>query len=125
MRAARPLLIPAGRSPSDNRALWPGQTGRRWNRESARLAIIRLCERIGLPVPVTPHGIRKSAATHLYRRTHDLLVVKALLGHESLRSTERYLGTIHDQELERAEQHHPLTGLGMPGFPFGFAPPAA
>lgn len=114
LHVARPLLAkcvdPSRRRPSDAQALWLGQSGRRWHRESARLAIIRLCECIGLPVPVTPHGIRKSAATHVYRRSHDLLVVKELLGHESLRSTEQYLGFIHDRELERAEQFHPLAG---------------
>lgn len=112
LRVARPLLAKCAdlskRRPSDVHALWLGQSGRRWHRESARLAIIRLCEQIGLPVPVTPHGIRKSVATHVYRRSHDLLLIKELLGHESLRSTEQYLGFIHDQELERAEQYHPL-----------------
>ena len=113
LRVARPLLLKncdGNARGSDAHALWIGQNGRRWNRESARLAIIRLCEQAGLPVPVTPHGLRKSIATHVYRRSKDLLAVKELLGHESLRSTERYLGSLHDQELAAAERYHPLNG---------------
>lgn len=114
LRAARPLLIQAGArradKSTDTQALWIGQTGRRWHRESARLAMIGLCERAGIPVPVTPHGLRKTTATIVYRRSRDLLATKELLGHESLRSTERYVAALHDTELATAARYHPLAG---------------
>ena len=111
MRTARPLLLALRKRPGPEPALWLGQRGTRWNRESARVAMIRLCERAGVPVPVTPHGIRKSIATHLWRRSRDLVMIQQFLGHRSLRSTERYLAAVHEEELERAATYHPLRAL--------------
>lgn len=111
LRSARPVLLGVRSDASKERALWISNTGRRMGREAARIAIIRLCEEAGIPIPVTPHGLRKTVATHVYRRSKDLMLVKELLGHKSLRSTERYLASVHDQELDRAAKVHPLRDL--------------
>lgn len=105
LKVARPLLE---RPDGDRQALWLGQRGRRWNRESARVAFIHLCQRAGLLVPVTPHGVRKTTATLLREAGADLVTIQQVLGHESLRSTQRYLGYNRERELDRAERLHPL-----------------
>lgn len=48
----------------------------------------RLGERLGLHV--RPHLLRHSCATHLLRGKADIRQIQRLLGHESLRTTERY-----------------------------------
>jgi integrase len=50
------------------------------------------------------HTIRRTKATHIYRRTKNLRAVQLLLGHTKLESTVRYLGIEVDDALEISEQ---------------------
>lgn len=54
-----------------------------------------------LPSPWTAHCLRHAFATELYRATHDLVLVAKQLGHESTRTTERYVRP-DDQRAARA-----------------------
>src|SRR5208282_5489472 len=51
----------------------------------------RLKRRLGIHADLTPHDLRRTAAVRIYRDTHDVLAAKALLGHDSLATTGRYL----------------------------------
>jgi integrase len=60
---------------------------------------------IGLdPAEYGTHTLRRTKATLIYRRTHNLRAVQLLLGHTKLESTVRYLGIEVDDALEIAEQ---------------------
>ena len=50
------------------------------------------------------HGLRRTKASLIYRRTKNLRAVQLLLGHTKLESTVRYLGIEVDDALEMAEQ---------------------
>ncbi len=50
------------------------------------------------------HSLRRTKASLIYRRTHNLRAVQLLLGHAKLDSTIRYLGIEIDDALELAEQ---------------------
>lgn len=50
------------------------------------------------------HSMRRTKATLIYRRTHNLRAVQLLLGQTKLESTVRYLGIDVDDALEIAEQ---------------------
>lgn len=50
------------------------------------------------------HTMRRTKASLIYRRTHNLRAVQLLLGHTKLESTVRYLGIEVDDALEIAEQ---------------------
>jgi len=60
-----------------------------------RLAVWKILERIGrragIKKPVHPHLLRHSFATHLLKGGADLMVIKELMGHESLKTTQIYL----------------------------------
>lgn len=59
---------------------------------------------IGLdPAAYGTHSLRRTKATLIYRRTHNLRAVQLLLGHTKLESTVRYLGIEVDDALEIAE----------------------
>ncbi len=55
----------------------------------------------------SPHTLRHTAATLYFKNTKDILVVKEILGHKSLSSTEIYLH-IDNQEIKKAVEANPL-----------------
>ncbi len=60
---------------------------------------------IGLdPTIYGTHTMRRTKATLIYRRTHNLRAVQLLLGHSKLESTVKYLGIEVDDALEISEQ---------------------
>ena len=59
---------------------------------------------IGLdPSEYGTHSMRRTRATLIYRRTHNLRAVQLLPGHTKLESTVRYLGIEVDDALEILE----------------------
>lgn len=50
-----------------------------------------------LPGGWTAHSLRHACGTDLYEQTGDLAVVAAILGHESTRTTERYIKVRHER----------------------------
>jgi integrase/recombinase XerC/integrase/recombinase XerD len=62
------------------------------------------------PVGITPHKIRHSYASELYRRSKNLRVLQENLGHTSIKTTEIYLHTDIDERRQVYQQFFPLSG---------------
>ncbi|MDR3102295.1 MAG: tyrosine-type recombinase/integrase [Methanocalculaceae archaeon] len=60
------------------------------------------------PPGITPHKIRHSYASELYRRSHSLRVVQENLGHNSIQTTEVYIHTDLDERKKAYQNHFPL-----------------
>ena len=60
------------------------------------------------PLGITPHKIRHSYASELYRRSKNLRVVQENLGHTSIKTTEIYLHTDIDERRQVYQQFFPL-----------------
>lgn len=71
--------------------LFTGYTGKPLLAEIARRALKRAAVVAGLDKKVTPHVLRHSFATHLLEHGTELRVIQVLLGHDSIRSTTRYV----------------------------------
>lgn len=60
------------------------------------------------------HTLRHTFATIMYKQTKDILVVKELLGHRTVISTQIYTHVAND-ELKQAVNSNPLANYGVGG----------
>ena len=88
-------------------ALFPGQRGTRLTPQAIWQRLRRRSQGAGLAVPVHPHMLRHSFASHLLQSSGDLRAVQELLGHASIASTQVYT-RLDFQHLARAyDAAHP------------------
>lgn len=64
------------------------------------------------PTGITPHKIRHSYASELYKRSHNLRVVQENLGHNSIQTTEIYIHTDLDERRKAYQEYFPLATGG-------------
>lgn len=103
--AMRAYLAVRPRSAGD--AFFSGRSGGRLS-ESALYKIVRTYIRFaGIEGHASPHTMRHSIATHLYENGADLLVIKEILGHESLATTQVYTKVAKKRMLEQFDAAHP------------------
>ncbi len=58
----------------------------------------------------TPHTLRHTAATIIYSRNADILLLKSFLGHESIKSTEIYTH-LCSKQIKEAVERNPLSNF--------------
>lgn len=84
LKRGRPVLDP------HTTALFVSQAGRRLSGEAIYWIMKEQCKRARLEKPLSPHLLRHAFATHLLENGASLRHVQAMLGHSSVRSTQRY-----------------------------------
>lgn len=88
-------------------ALVISHRGGRLTRQAVWQRIRRHARDAGIPVPVSPHMLRHSFATHMLDHGADLRVVQMLLGHADLSTTQIYTHVARGRLQNLHRQHHP------------------
>lgn len=95
---------------TDAGQLWLNKDGKGLSSRWVFETVARAARRAGLAVPLTPHGLRHSFATHLLDRGADLRTVQELLGHARLVTTEIYTHVSIGRLRDVYDRAHPLGG---------------
>jgi integrase/recombinase XerC len=97
--------------PEKTEPLFRGVRGGRLNQGVAQRQMRILRGRLSLPATLTPHALRHSCATHILVNGGDLRLIQELLGHASLRTTQRYTDFDNKQLLAIYDKAHPRSTL--------------
>lgn len=87
--------------------LFLGVRGGRLDQSIAQKQMRHLRRAFGLPESLTPHALRHSFATHILVNGGDLRSIQELLGHASLKTTQKYLDFDNKQLLDIYDKAHP------------------
>jgi integrase/recombinase XerC len=90
-----------------DRPLFLGVQGKRLHQGVAQKTMRDLRGRLQLPETATPHALRHSFATHLLQNGANLREIQEMLGHASLRSTQRYTEINADALIAIYKAAHP------------------
>lgn len=87
--------------------LFLNKHGERLTTRSMARILSQIARKCGILVPVSPHALRHSFATHMLDAGADLKVVQELLGHESLATTQKYTHVSISRLMEAYDKAHP------------------
>lgn len=96
-----------------NEALFLNKNGQRLQQHGVEYVCKKAFKLAGLEeYNYTTHSLRHTVATQLYMNDVDLLVIKEILGHSSITTTEIYTH-VHKLKVKKAVENNPLSNFGL------------
>lgn len=99
----------------NDKALFLSNRNSRISEKTVQHMVYKYLELAGLgPRRFSVHKLRHTAATLMYQSGEvDIRVLKDILGHEQLNTTQIYTH-LSNQNMQNAMEHNPLAGVGVP-----------
>ena len=97
----------------ENNALFLNKYGKRINMRSIERLINKLANKADINKKVTPHTLRHSFATHMLQNKANIVVIKDLLGHSNLSTTQIYTNLTDEYKENIYKNSHPLKNINF------------
>ena len=94
----RPLLADS----EDETALFLSTQHKRMGVSSVEKMVKKYCSAAGLPSNISPHKLRATFATTVYKQTKDIYAVKDALHHKSIDTSKHYIGDKEERKRSAA-----------------------
>ena len=91
----------------DRDAVFLNKDGQRLTERSMARLLKSWADKTGVSVPIFPHAVRHTFATHMLDAGADLRGVQEILGHESLSTTQKYTHVSIERLTRAYDKAHP------------------
>ena len=103
LEEGRPALVDS----QEEKALFVNRRGERLTRQWVWVIVKDQAKKAGIEMPLTPHVLRHSFATHMLRGGASLRHVQELLGHSTISTTQVYTHLTNDHLRQEYDKSHP------------------
>jgi len=92
----------------EEKALILNKNGKRISQKSIQNIIKKYAKKAKINKKITPHTLRHTFATHMLQNDADIVVIKDLLGHSNLSTTQIYTHVTNKYKEDVYRKSHPL-----------------